>query len=815
MTEEIKEIELIQTKFNDIYEFSRNAEGRKNFDKIECDNYFYIKDEEVSYVINLIDNNIERNSKYEYISPSTESGFKSIYNENVTKIIPIKYEWWKISKLLKEKKVQTYEYDIDIYLKYLIHNKRSFSNNRKVGLIDIETDMCRDALRAPEPITSITIFDYETSKYYTWIWSKSLIPEKRLKENEIVYFFTNELAMMEDFLNKFCEFDFSIVGGWYSNDFDWPYIINRLNRLKLDSNKLSKFGEVNSHSFVTKGNKTCYEVIIFGLELVDFIPVLQKNTCYLPQPNSWSLESCAKFYLKDMIKLTDIGANAWKTDVNMFITYNIKDVELVKEIVDKFKLLDFLYVIQREIVPVPLRHTTHNSIVLLYYLKMNYPEVILPDNLGEFNLDGDIINLYNEIIKIKAAYVMEVTEGIHEDVSVGDFSGMYPSIVRTFNISPDTINDTDGLEIEDIVMWRLQNKEIINEYNFKKKFKQDIVGVYPKMLKELTERRTHHKKLYKKYAKEFGEEDIRTKLELFKTDVRKQQNNSLFGVNSYNKFNVFNPFIGAAITSIGREIIKFVIDYINSKEGFKAILSDTDSVFFSRPKGFDGSKFEEEVNLKLKDYVLNKYKMSENRYCLFFEFEHTKNFKKFVTKPAKKRYYGILENGEFYIKGFDIVTHTISSKIKIMLQELYLMLLDKKSIEEMRNVLKEYRKQFNKLKYEDIGIEWKISDNLEDYKTKVRHIEAAKYSNKYLKTEFRAGTVGKLIFIKQSLDLTKYPITECLLLDSNTNLPQELMVDYDVAWEKLIIDKIKLLEDVEEMKIKEVLNPNKTLGEFF
>ena len=42
-------------------------------------------------------------------------------------------------------------------------------------------------------------------------------------------------------------------------------------------------------------------------------------------------------------------------------------------------------------------------------------------------------------------------------------------------------------------------------------------------------------------------------------------------------------------------------------------------------------------------------------------------------------------------------------------------------------------------------------------------------------------------------------------------LPKEFKLDYELMWQKLVLDKINLLESIDEMKIQELLNPNKTL----
>jgi DNA polymerase II len=827
-----KEIIQVQNTYNTIYEFYRDIEGNKRMKVVDFNNYFYVRKIDLERVKELIENIPRKDWQKENGVINCSSGYVSLYGEELVRIVPNKFEFWKIKKLLKESEIFTYEYTLDVVLKYLLSNPKKFSPIRKLGLIDIETDMSLDAKNAPEPITSITLYDYSDENYYTWILqnpSKQLINLLRENPKEKVFIFEDEKGMLSDFMDRLKLHDFDIIGGWYSNDFDWPYIYNRLKKLDMDYTLLSKFGQVECREFTlhTKhGIRTGFDVKILGLELIDFIPVLQKNTCYSSQPSSWSLESCSKFYLENDEKLVKIGADAWKKDINSFITYNIKDVELVKKIIDKFKLLDFLIMIQSEVAPVQLSSTYHNSVVLLYYLKFLFPYKILRDNPGWIDLAGDKINLEKFKVRMKAAHVIKAIPGIHDNVSIFDFAGLYPSIFRTFNISPETVGNI-GEEIDDIAMWKVFNvidkegeddddfdkNKIIKEFIFNKKYKQDTLGVYPLLLKNLVEKREGHKAKRKEYIKLYGENDIRVKLEMFRQDVLKQINNSLYGVGGFNKTILFNPIISASVTSISRKLIKYVEEYVNKKEGFVTLSGDTDSLFIKHPKSLNPKEFEKELNAAIKEFVNFKWpNLNKDNYC--FNFEYAKTFSKFVMKDAKKKYYGILQDGSFYVKGFSLIQHVLHKKIKDIIQEIYILLLEKKDGVDVRNRIYQLKKEFFKFPYEYLTQELRLANDPDKYSTNVRHARAAFYSNKYLGTHFKAGSTGRLLMIKDVKCLGKYPKTDVLFLDEDTSLPFEFTIDYELAWQKLVLDNIQLLESVDEMKISHILNKNKCLFEF-
>mgnify|MGYP001615220716 CR=1 FL=1 len=616
-----EEIDLIQTKYSDIYEFYRDKDNIKKYRKIEVNNYFYIKEEDLEKVLNLIKSNIFRNNNYPYISPKTEWGFKSIYNEKLIKIIPNKFEFWKIKKILRENKIKTFEYDIDVYLKYLISNKIIFSKIRKIGIIDIENYKSLDVDNTPDLITGITLYNYEDDKYYTWILENPLkqTPEKRIKINEILYFFKNEKNLLLDFANKYNNFDFDLCLGWNCENFDFAYLINRLIKLNINPNLLSKWCDivdmkVECSKIIYGNNNIFYRIFIPGQEIIDMILPMKKCNCYSEMPASFSLASTCNWYLKDERKFIEIGPDSWINDINLFIKYNIHDVYLVKKLVDEYKLLDFIYIIQTEIAGVPLKHVTHNSIVLLYYLKQTFPDIILPDNLGIYKIEEDEIDLGEFYLKLKAATVLDTPIGIFDNVLIFDFAALYTTIFITFNICPSTINLENGVEIDDIIIWKMKGSEISKEYNLKYKYLQNNIGIYPQLLRGLLEKRNFYKNKMKEVKKKESESSINYRVWLYRSDVVKQILNSLFGVGGYSKFNIYNPIVSASVTAIGRELIECIGEYCKSL-GLNLCAADTDSLLLQNALNLNEYELEKKLNDKLKDYIFNKYPtLNKNNY---------------------------------------------------------------------------------------------------------------------------------------------------------------------------------------------------------
>lgn len=805
----------IETKFSNIYVYL-NVNGIKKQIKTNIENCFYIKEEDKDKVVKLFE---DCEFKYKmYLSNK-----KSIYSDNLLRIVPDKFQYWQQRKVIWKENIETFEAKLPVYLKFLLQNEVKFTKDRRIGIIDIETDRSLDVDNVNEAILSICIYDYKSDKYFVYAWHKNKPCIGRMfKEKELNYY-NNEKDMMRNFIKKFRELNFDIIVGWNVENFDFSYLINRIRKIDFNPNELSNFIDKDLQVEVRKivynyGKTIFYEITIPGIDIVDMIPIMKKANCYSEQPASFSLDSTVRWYLKDEKKMS-IDEDCYEKDFERFIAYNMQDVRLVKLLMDKYELMTFLYSVHLSMANgVPLKHCTHNSVVLIYKLKQDFPDIILPDAKNIFKLGDDNVDLNIYSIKIKAAEVLETNPGIHENVILFDFQSLYPTIIRTFNISPDTLDEKGKIKIDDIAMGKclvINKDKQFNDLDdkdkkyFVKKFTTAKKGIYPKVCEYLMKNRIKFKVEMEKAEKVFGKNSFEYKSWAYKSDGQKQVLNSLYGVGAFKRFEIYNPFIAAAITSISRKLIKF-IEYYCNKKGYIPIFGDTDSLAIKIPKNMDEKQVREELNNEIKKMVLLEWPV-KSFYCLNFEF--ARKFKRFIIKSAKKKYFGIEDNNELYIKGFNIVQHSTPRKIKIILEDIFRDLINQKNIYEIRKKLLNYKKEFNKFSADEIGIELRLANNPEKYETKTPHAMAGKYSNKYLGTNFVAGDIGRFIFIK-NIGSMKYPLTEYVFLDENTKLPQEFIINYDKMWKKLVIDPLLTLKELDELEIEKITSQNKLLEEF-
>lgn len=128
-------------------------------------------------------------------------------------------------------------------------------------------------------------------------------------------------------------------------------------------------------------------------------------------------------------KYKEIDYLAKEASRKKFILYNQHDVRLVKRINDKKKLIEL-------------------AILVAYVSKSNYEDSfstmrpwdnIIGNHLRRLNIHVPIAKRGEKSEKFKGAVVKEPLPGFHEWVVSFDLESLYPSIMRQYNISPDTI----------------------------------------------------------------------------------------------------------------------------------------------------------------------------------------------------------------------------------------------------------------------------------------------------------------------------------------------------------------------------------------
>lgn len=466
------------------------------------------------------------------------------------------------------------------------------STGHNVVTFDIEVEMITGT---PDPslgnneITSIAVHDGITSEYTVFVLDKKNRLENEKKENVNIVSCANEKTLLLKFLDLLEEIKPTIFTGWNINKFDIPYLYNRIKRVlgKKAAHRLSPIGFVFYSPY-----RDTYS--IGGISTLDYM-VVYKKFSYKELP-SYSLDYVSKLELgRGKVEYEGNLDELMESDIDTFIKYNVVDCDLIIELDEKLQFIDLIRGICH-VGHVPYEDFIYSSKylegALLTYLK----------RLGAVapNKPADRKERMQELIEsgedgFIGAFVKEPVPGRYEWMYDLDLTSLYPSIIMSLNISPETkltkIMDWDADEFirgdkdtyilsgEEVSKDKLQR--FLEKYNYTVAsngviYRTDINGIIPSILNEWFDKRVEYKNQMKKYGKEGNDE----KYVFYKKRqlVQKILLNSLYGVLGLPAFRFYDIDNAEAVTLTGQTVIKKTQDVINMKYNKELDTGDTDYV---------------------------------------------------------------------------------------------------------------------------------------------------------------------------------------------------------------------------------------------
>ena len=521
----------------------------------------------------------------------------SIHGERLKKI-----NFWK-----QDDNIELYESDVNEVTRFLIDqygDSDEVSKGHTIFTFDIEVEMnsgLPDINEAQNAMTSVAGHDSVSGDYFVYVVNPGEKIDKTIKGARVISFDTEEDMVMA-FLNKWKEINPTIVTGWNIDYFDVTYLYNRIKVLfgEQVANGLSPIGKVS-------WNKYRQRYIIAGISCLDYL-ALFKNFTYTEYPN-YRLDTIAQMELgRGKIEYEGNLDQLFRDDLEKFIEYNLVDVELV---VDMDKKLQFIQLAQA------ICHAGHVFYedflfsskwlegAILTFLRRSGRVAPNKPRRKERNDDGS-----DGEGKFTGAYVKEPKPGLYKWVYDLDLTSLYPSIIMTINISPETkIGKLKNYSAEDHMKGRIESYSIVdddgNEFpplpkdkfmEFVQKsdysiaangvlYRRDKVGVIPEILNVWFDKRVEYKDLMKKYGKEGNDELY--KFYSQRQLVQKIMLNSLYGVLGLPSFRFYDVDNAEATTITGQSVIKTTEMIANQyytknigKEADYNVYTDTDSVFY-------------------------------------------------------------------------------------------------------------------------------------------------------------------------------------------------------------------------------------------
>ncbi len=628
----------------------------------------------------------------------------------------------------------------------------------RVCIMDIE---CVDERGFPEPerdaIICITCWDSFDEDYTTLLWTPGGVlpgagpvdaPDLSVHgRRHRVIRFPDEVAMLRGLVDYIRERDPDILSGWNFVEFDIPYILQRMAVLNLRSDDLARLpGQTRRNA-------------VRGRSIFDLLGAYRKM--HQAQKESYRLDAVAEDELGETkVRYSGTITDLWRSDLARLVEYNCRDVELCVGIDTKNNIIEFYREISRY-VGCPLDRTLNSSNVIdIYVLRKASGRFVLP---SKGFAAGD---------EFEGATVFEPATGLRENVVVLDLKSLYPMAMMTINASPETKNPDGELRAPNGV-----------------RFSREPDGLTRSILSELLSERDERKRLRNQYP--FGSPEY--VLYDLQQNVLKVIMNSYYGVSGYTRFRLYDREIGSAVTSVGRAIIKHTRDVITDL-GYTVLYGDTDSCMVEVPPGSleetiaKARAIEARLNASYGDFARRELAADKHYFSIKFE----KVYRRFFQAGKKKRYAGHLvwkegkDVDEIDVVGFEI-RRSDSPQITREVQHTVIeMILRGDAFEDVRDYLYDVIRRYRRGEYplDEVGIPGGIGKNLESYENEDAHIRGAKYSNKYLGTDFKRGSKPKRVYIKTVTK--KYPRTDVICFEYGDQVPPEFVVDWETMLEKTL-----------------------------
>ena len=490
----------------------------------------------------------------------------------------------------------------------------------------------------------------------------------------------NDRKILAEFMDYVRNFDPDVLVGYGVNGQDWPYLNGRCKKLGLqlhvDRAKTEPHTSVYGHVSITGR---------INLDLFDFADEF-------PEVKVKTLENLADYLgvmkLENRILVENVDfADYWDDKEKRAILkrFSVENTRCILGIAEA--IIDFAMQLS-SLVSLPLDHVGTAAVGFrVEWFLMKHAQKI-----GEL-VPKRIEQPYRPYI---GAIVLNPAPGLHEKIAVLDFKSMYPNIMITYNVSPDTyISPKEPIP----------SCGVYEAPEVKHRFRKEPAGFYKEVLSYLINVRDKIRSKMKKISPESVEYRV--------LDARQKAvkviTNASYGYAGWIGARWYIKPVAEAATAWGRHTILNAVE-IAKKKGLKVVYGDTDSIFLA----YEPNKIEEfsrEVEKKLA-----------------LEIKPDKVYVRIFFTEAKKRYAGLLPDGKLDVVGLEVIRGDWAAIAKKVQEKVLEIILKEQSPKNAVKFVQQYIYDLRqkRVPYRDLII-WKtLTKPAEEYAVKASHVEAAR-----------------------------------------------------------------------------------------
>jgi DNA polymerase, archaea type len=478
---------------------------------------------------------------------------------------------------------------------------------------------------------------------------------------------------IEDFSKTGKRFDPDFVLSFGGNTFDWPYLIKRSDKskAKLSVGRDDGPARQSLYGHFSLTGRANVDLLDFAGDLYDV-----KNK---------TIENVAKFLGVDTVTPT--------IDETEYYDHWIGNgrPSLVKQLQGHVSSV------------LSVGEDALDYILQLSSLSGLPPDQVLAAAVG-FRVDsymmmeahklGELIPAREElnIIPYKGAIVLEPVVGLHDHVAVLDFSSMYPSLMVKYNISPDTLVKGPGEGIFKVPE--------VGHY-----FRQSPPGFYKIVLSQLIASRRAAKSEAARLPRGTPEHKILKARE----KATKVITNATYGYAGWAGSRWYSREVAESAAALGRDTINRSIK-LSKSLGLKVLYGDTDSLFV-------------EYHQTLVDSFIKSVEKD-----LGLEINLGQVYKRVLFTEAKKKYAGLLEDGELDIVGMEAIRGDWSNLARNVQNEVLRLVLEDGNPSRARSYVTNLIRDLKSAKVPKSSLViWKtLTKRPDDYEVNAPHVEVAR-----------------------------------------------------------------------------------------
>jgi DNA polymerase elongation subunit (family B) len=675
-------------------------------------------------------------------------------------------------------------------------------------------------------------------------------------DNENVKYFRckDEESLLIKFLDIWRSkwFQPDVVTGWNVEYFDIPYIINRVRSLLGNemAKKISPWGIIEERT-VEKFGSVQKSYLPIGITILDYLQLYRKFS--FTNQESYRLDHIAHIELGERkLDYSEYESlfDLYKKNYQLFIEYNIKDVDLVDRLDDKLKFIEQVYAIA-------------------YDAKVNFADAFTSVRLWDVIIHNYLINQRIVIPQNKrthkdeqivGAYVKDPLLGMHDWVVSFDLNSLYPHLIMQYNISPETlVEQLSSFPTVDKLVNKTTDYEYCDDWAYAANgcvYRKDKKGFLPTLMENMYNDRVVFKQrmIEAKKAQEASPSEENVKMIARNHNMqlaKKIQLNSAYGALSNEYFRWYDDNLATSITLSGQLSIKWIEKKMNefmnkvckTKDVDYVIASDTDSIYVKMAEmvkllNTDDAPFivgaidafcETKVQAFI-DKCYNELAEYMNAYAQKMQMKRESIASKGIW-TAKKRYILHVWNNEgvqyhepkLKMMGIEAVRSSTPQACRDNIKKAMEVLMTKTE-DDMIKFIADFRQEFKKLSFEEVAFPRgcknlsKWSDKYDIYKSGTpMHVRASLVYNNLLKKE----GLDKRYPLIQDGDKIKFcymkmpnPIRENVIA-CHHNIPRQLnldkYIDYELQYSKAFVEPIKTILDVIGWQVEK----RNTLDEFW